>query len=130
MLLITFYSRTNLRPQIKAALRGDLKLKLDVLKQIDFTKMMDFPGKKEKVEDIYKVIAFQFGQVFSLIDNHEPDSYTKNGIIKNYPDLKNIINRGSISNSDLETLNSYLHRFTQLIDSKLDTINLTEKFNH
>lgn len=125
--LITFYSRTNLRPQIKAALRGDLKLKLDVLKQIDFTKMMDFPGKKEKVEDIYKVIAFQFGQVFSLIDNHEPDSYTKNGIIKNYPDLKNIINRGSISNSDLETLNSYLHRFTQLIDSKLDTINLTEK---
>ncbi len=125
--LITFYSRTNLRPQIKAALRGDLKLKLDVLKQIDFTKMVDFPGKKEKVEDIYKVMAFQFGQVFSLIDNHESDSYTKNGIIKNYPDLKNIINRGSISNSDLETLNSYLFRFTQLIDSKLDTINLIEK---
>lgn len=125
--LITFYSRTNLRPQIKAALRGDLKLKLDVLKQIDFTKMMDFPGKKEKVEDIYKVIAFQFGQVFSLIDNHEPDSYTKNGIIKNYPDLKNIINRGLISSTDLEILNSYLLRFTQLIDSKLDTINLTEK---
>ena len=89
--------------------------------------MVDSPGKKEKVEDIYKVMAFQFGQVFSLIDNHESDSYTKNGIIKNYPDLKNIINRGSISNSDLETLNSYLHRFTQLIDSKLDTINLTEK---
>ena len=125
--LITFYSRTNLRPQIKAALRGDLKLKLDVLKQIDFTKMMDFPGKKEKVEESYKVIAFQLGQVISLIDNHEPDSYTKNGIIKNYPDLKNIINRGLISSTDLEILNSYLLRFTQLIDSKLDTINLTEK---
>lgn len=125
--LITFYSRTNLRPKIKAALRGDLKLKLDVLKQIDFTKMTEFPGKKEKVEDIYKVIAFQFGQVFSLIDNHEPDSYTKNGIIKNYPDLKNIINRGSISNSDLEILNSYLARFIDIIESKLDTISLTEK---
>jgi len=125
--LITFYSRTNLRPQIKAALRGDLKLKLNVLKQIDFTKMIDFPGKKEKVEDIYKVIAFQFGQIFSLIDNHEPDSYTKNGIIKNYPDLKNFINRETISNSDLEILNSYLFRFIQLIDSKLGKINLIEK---
>ncbi len=125
--LITFYSRTNLRPQIKAALRGDLKLKLNILRQIDFIKMTDFPGKKEKVEDIYKVIAFQFGQVFSLIDNHESDSYTKNGIIKNYPDLSNVINRSSISNSDLEILNSYLDRFIKLIESKLDTINLTEK---
>ena len=50
--------------------------------------MISFPGKKEKIEDIYKVIAFQFGQVFSLIDGFESDSYTKNGIIKNYPDLK------------------------------------------
>jgi hypothetical protein len=57
------------------ALRGDLKLKLNVLKQIDFSTMVEFPGKKEKIEDIYKVIAFQFGQIFSLIDGHEPESY-------------------------------------------------------
>ena len=125
--LITFYSRTDLRPQIKSALRGDLKLKLNVLKSIDFLKMVDFPGKKEKIEDIYKVIAFQFGQVFSLIDGNENDSYTKGGIIKNYPDLSNLIGRGTITNADLNILNQYLNRFIKLIESKIDTIKLTEQ---
>lgn len=124
--IITFYSRTNLRTQIKAALRGDLKLKLEVLKQINFVDMVDFPGKKEKFEDIYKVIAFQFGQVFSLIDGYESDSYTKNGIIKNYPDLKNFLKRNPLNMSDLEVLNKYLKRFIDLIESKIDIIKLVE----
>lgn len=124
--IITFYSRTNLRTQIKAALRGDLKLKLEVLKQINFVDMVDFPGKKEKFEDIYKVIAFQFGQVFSLIDGYESDSYTKNGIIKNYPDLKKFLKRNPLNMSDLEVLNRYLKRFIDLIESKIDTIKLVE----
>ena len=124
--LITFYSRTHLRAQIKAALRGDLKQKLEVLKLIDFTKMTDFPGKKERYEDIWKVIAFQFGQLFSLIDGFEEDSYTKNGILKNYPDLKNMLNRQGLNLSDLETLNRYLDRFVKLIESRIDDIKLTE----
>ena len=124
--IITFYSRTELRSQIKSALRGDLKQKLEVLKKIDFVKMIDFPGKKEKFEDIYKVIAFQFGQVFSLIDGYESDSYTKNGIIKNYPDLKNFLKRNPLNMSDLEVLNKYLKRFIDLIESKIDIIKLVE----
>lgn len=124
--LITFYSRTHLRTQIKSALRGNLKDKLEVLKLIDYTQMNEFPGKKEKYEDIMKVIAFQFGQVFSLIDGHESESYTKNGIIKNYPDLKNILNRITLSLDDLETLNKYLKRFIDLIQSRIDNIKLTE----
>lgn len=117
--IITFYSRTSLRSQIKAALRGDLKLKLNILKQIDFVTMTDFTDKKEKTEDIYKVLGFQFGQVFSLIDGYEPESYTKNEIIKNYPDLSNILNRGSISRIDLEILNKYLKKFILLIEDKI-----------
>lgn len=124
--LITFYSRTHLRTQIKSALRGNLKDKLEVLKLIDYTQMNEFPGKKEKYEDIMKVIAFQFGQVFSLIDGHESESYTKNGIIKNYPDLKNILNRLTLSLDDLQTLNKYLKRFIDLIQSRIDNIKLTE----
>jgi hypothetical protein len=124
--IITFYSRTHLRPQIKAALRGDLKLKLEVLKQIDFVDMIDFIDKKERVEDIYKVLAFQFGQIFSLVDGYESDSYTKNGIIKNYPDLINFLKRNVISKSDLEILNSYLKRFIDLIVLNIDVIRLTE----
>jgi len=124
--LITFYSRTHLRTQIKSALRGNLKDKLEVLKLIDYSQMNEFPGKKEKYEDIWKVTAFQFGQVFSLIDGHESESYTKNGIIKNYPDLKNILNRKTLSLDDLETLNKYLKRFINLIQSRIGDIKLTE----
>lgn len=126
--IITFYSRTSLRKEIKEALRGDLLLKLEVLKKLDFVHMNQFPGKKEKVEDVFKVIAFQFGQVFSLIDGFEKDSYTKNGIIKNYPDLSVFLNRESIEVRDLENLNKYLRRFISLIESRIDNINLYETF--
>lgn len=126
--IITFYSRTELRSEIKAALRGDLLRKLEALKKIDFVKMTEFVGKKEKSEDIYKVLAFQFGQVFSLIDGHESDSYTKNGIIKNYSDLKNLLKREEVNVVDLETLNKYLYRFIRLVEDKIKGgIKLTEK---
>ncbi len=124
--ILTFYSRTDLRTQIKPALRGDLKLKLNVLKQLDFVNMVEFKGKKETPEDIYKVMAFQFGQIFCLIDGHEPDSYTKNGILQHYPDLLNMLKRNALSRNDLEILNNYLKRFINLIESKIDTIRLTE----
>jgi hypothetical protein len=126
--IITFFSRTDLRVLVKSALRGDLKDKLKVLKSLDFVTMNDFSGKKEKIEDIYKVIAFQFGQVFSLIDGYESDSYTKNGVIKNYPDLKNILNRGVMKIEDFKTLNSYLNRFINLLEEKIESgIKLKEK---
>jgi hypothetical protein len=126
--IITFYSRTELRPEIKFALRGNLLNKLEVLKKIDFVKMTQFVGKKERVEDIYKVLAFQFGQVFSLIDGYESDSYTKNGIIKNYGDLSNLLKRKTISTGDLEVLNIYLNRFIELVEGRIKSgINLTEK---
>ena len=124
--IISFYSRTDLRVEIKNALRGNLKDKLEVLKKIDFVKMSDFPKKKERKEDIYKTLSFQFGQVFSLIDGFESDSYTKSGIAKNYPDLEVFLLRRSPSQDDLKVLNKYLKRFIDLIESKLDSIKLTE----
>lgn len=124
--LITFFSRGHLRSQIKPALRGDLAQKLVVLKQINYEEMVEFPRKKELTEDIYKVIAFQFGQIFSLIDGFEADSYTKNGIIKNYPDLSNLLRRKEPSNEDLKTLNKYMDRFTSYIEDNIDNMRLTE----
>jgi len=118
--VLSFYSRTHLRSQIKSALRGNLGQRLEALKKIDFTKMTDFPGKNENPEDIWKVIAFQFGQVFSLIDGHESESYTKSGVIKNYPDLSNIIGRGGVGQKELETLNRYLDRFIKKVESSGD----------
>jgi len=123
--LITFYSRTELRTEIKSALRGNLLLKLEVLKKIDYVSMIDFPSKKEKLEDILKVIAFQFGQVFSLIDGYDSDSYTKNGILKNYPDLIDFINRNN--NYDLNILNRYLKRFIEIAEKDISKLRLIEK---
>lgn len=122
--IITFYSRTDLRSEIKAALRGSLKLKLEVLKKINFETMCDFPDKKEKKEDIKKTIAFQFGQVFSLMEGYESDSYTKNGVIKNYPDLKNFLHRNA--EHDLNILNKYLNHFIVLLTSRIENMRLFE----
>lgn len=88
--------------------------------------MTDFPNKKELREDIYKVIAFQYGQVFSLIDGYEKDSYTKSGIMKNYPDLSNFLKRIEPTNNDLKVLNKYLDRFIELIESRIGDIKLVE----
>jgi hypothetical protein len=125
--IITFYSRTELRKEIKSALRGNLLQKLEVLKKIDFVKMTDFPDKKERKEDIKKTISFQFGQIFSIIDDFEPDSYTKNGIIKNYPDLKHFLNRKK--ENDLNILNNYLKRFIYYIETNINDIRLIENIN-
>ena len=125
--IITFYSRTELRTEIKAALRGNLLLKLEILKKIDFVKMVEFTDKKEKTEDIKKVIAFQFGQIFSLLDGYEFDSYTKNGIIKNYIDLSNLLNRGIITEEDLMVLNSYLLRFINYVECHSNELKLEER---
>jgi hypothetical protein len=119
--ILSFYSRTSIRPQVKLALRSDLRTKIPVLKMINFVDMSDFTNKRESVEDIYKVIAFQFGQLFSLIDGHEKESYTKNEIIKNYSDLEPFLNRKS-SKDDLPILNKYKDRLIKLIESKIDTM--------
>lgn len=122
--ILSFYSRTELRKDIKAALRGDLKLKLETLSKIDFTKI-EFKDKKENKEDIYKVIAFQFGQFNSLIDGYERDSYTKNGIIKNYPLLASFLNRED--NLDLNILNQYLDNYIKYCYSNINNLRLNEK---
>jgi hypothetical protein len=125
--IITFYSRTELRKEIKAALRGNLISKLEILKKIDFVKMTEFPDKKEKKEDIYKILAFQFGQVFSLIEGCEEDSYTKNGIIKNYSSFANLLNRGSVELEDLFNLNIYLWKYIRYVELNINNLRLEEK---
>jgi hypothetical protein len=118
--ILSFFSRTKLRTVIKSALRGDLREKLPVLSMIDFCSMREFPGKKESVKDIYKVIAFQYGQLFSLVDGFEKDSYTKNGIIKSYPDLEPFLNRKDLSEIDYGVLNKYKERLIELTDERID----------
>lgn len=120
--ILSFFSRTEMREEIKSSLRGNMGSRLEVLRKIDYTIMTDFPGKKESKSDIYKVLSFQYGQLFSLMDGCEKDSYTKNGIIRSYPELKNMIDRRTINNTDLETLNKFNNRLINVIESKIEDI--------
>jgi len=118
--ILSFFSRSHLRKTIKTALRGDLRDKIPVMKMIDFEVIKKFPGKKESIKDIYKVMAFQFGQLFSLVDGFEKDSYTKNGIIKNYPDLAPMLRREELCEKDYKILNIYLDRLIKLSEERVD----------
>jgi hypothetical protein len=124
--LLSYYSRSNYRSDIKQALRSDLIKRLEVLSKIDLSIYYDFKDKKEVYQDILKVFAFQYGQLFSLYDGYEADSYTKNGIIKNYTDLEPFINRRS--EIDLLVLEKYKKRLIELAIFEIQNMqNLYEK---
>lgn len=63
------------------------------------------------------------GQLFSLVDGFEKDSYTKNGIIKNYVDLEPMLNRKDLSDNDFEVLNKYKERLIELTEDRIDKMN-------
>ena len=117
--ILSFFSRSYLREKIKPALRGDLYMKIDVMKLIDFTTDKNFNSKKESLEDILKVVSFQYGQLFSLLDGNEKDSYTKNGIIKNYPQLSNMLNRKPTDEKDMITLNLFRDRLLEIANERI-----------
>lgn len=105
--LLSFYSRVpELREEIKNALRGDFVKRYEVLSTIDFMKYTEFPKKKEKKEDIYKVIAFQLAQTISLFEGIE--IYSKEGAIAHYPQLKNHLLRLPLDDHDDLTILNHL----------------------
>lgn len=91
--ILSYFSRTPLRVEIKKALRSQsLEEKLSVLKLIDLTQPVDFSSKANTPEDAYKVIAFQLGQVLALMwDGTE--LYTKSDVRNTFPSLTRYINR-------------------------------------
>lgn len=124
--ILSFFSREpELRTKIKPALRGDLLLRLEVLKEIDFTKYTTFPGKKEKHEDIYKVLAFQFAQVMGL-SLFNKEVYTKSDAKELFnKSLSNMLNRKPITIEDLNTLNECLRWFIIMCETEIITKRLT-----
>ena len=126
--ILSFFSRTEMRPEIKLSLRSTINDRMKTISKIDYTSMLDFPGKSESKSDIYKILAFQYGQIFSLIDGFEMDSYTKSGISKNYPKLKNMIYRNKVSNLDLEYLNECNLRLVSIVMDRIKEIGNIKEF--
>ncbi len=85
--LLSFLSRTEYRPQIKKALRGDLNEKLEVLKEIDFSTITELGKRNIDFKDYVKTMAFQLGQTNCLMANGV-ELYTKESIFGVYHFLK------------------------------------------
>jgi hypothetical protein len=114
-IILSFLSRTEHRSCIKQALKTDFVQKIITLQQIDYTKLLDFGSKNTAMEDAYKVIAFQYGQVLGLMKGHE--HYTKESISGAFPDLKPFLMRSKELN--LTTLNSFNKRFLDFAESRV-----------
>jgi hypothetical protein len=110
--ILSFYSRTYMREEVKAALRGNFALRLGVLQSINFNNPVFrvFPGKKDDPIDTYKVIAFQLAQTLALFGNFEV--FTKEDAEKAYPDLGPYLWRKPVS--DHCVLNKYLRLLLNL----------------
>lgn len=104
-IILSYLSRTIYRPQVKSALKGTWADRLNALDLIDFTKIdFDNLDKHNNKFDVCKVIAFQIGQCWGLLNNEE--YYTKHSIASHYPILKQFLYR---KEADLLRLNEYLH---------------------
>ncbi len=76
-IITSHLSRTPYRKAIKAALKGDLNDKIEVLQTIDWLTLIAF--EKGNPTDIYKSIAFQIGQTLALI--HGVECFSKQAIL-------------------------------------------------
>jgi hypothetical protein len=84
-IVISYYSRTLYRPEVKAALRSYQTLeRLKVLAELDF-------GAEKLSVDAYKSIAFQLGQCLALIEGEE--LYSKSAISTYFPVLEPYLKR-------------------------------------
>lgn len=101
--ILSNLSRTQYRSEIKSALNGNWKERLDCVKNIDLSTInFDELNKRMTGKDILKVLAFQIGQSLGLLENIE--LYTKSSIAKQYEDLTNFLYR---KDADINILNAY-----------------------
>lgn len=113
-------TRTEYRSVVKPVLNGkNIYDMIELLYQIDFTKISSFNQRNMKDEDIWKVIAFYIGQYISL-ENNEIEIYTKKDLIHYHPLLTNFIYRKNI---DKNVLNMYKIIFLDILKSKDYIIN-------
>jgi hypothetical protein len=112
--LLTYFSRTEHRVAIKAALRSeDMREKLEALKLIRLQAIPNF-GKKGENKDVYKFIAFQLAQTIALVeDGHE--IFTKQMAAKYDFELRPYLYREVFDPKDTQYLNDMLELFIFIV---------------
>jgi hypothetical protein len=86
--ILSYFTRTSIRVAVKDALKGDIDLKYQTLKEMDFIGIL---ASEVNDLDSRKSIAFQLGQAIGLDDGVE--LYTKDSIKALYPVLKPYLER-------------------------------------
>lgn len=112
--LLSYFSRTEHRVAIKAALRSDcMKEKLEALKLI---RLQDIPNfdKKGENKDVYKFIAFQIAQTISLIEI-EHEIFTKQMAVEYDSQLQPYLYREVTDPKDTAYLNDFLDLFIFIV---------------
>lgn len=116
--LLSYFSRTEHRKIIKESLRSnDILFKLNTLESINLLDINDF--KKNTNIEVYKFIAFQIAQTYSLIKDNE-EIFTKNGVRKKYPLLTPYIDRTECSVEELSVLYFYFLSYLKNNVSKIN----------
>lgn len=112
--LLSYFSRTEHRVAIKAALRSDcMRTKLEALKLI---RLQDIPSfeKKGENKDVYKFIAFQIAQTNSLIETGI-EIFTKQMASEYDPKLHPYLYREVTDPKDTKDLNDILDLFIFIV---------------
>jgi hypothetical protein len=118
-IILSMLSRTKHRSAIKNALREDFNTQYEVLTNIDLAEDLDLGDKKENRLDVYKVIAFQIGQVLGLYSNQE--LYSKESIAQEYPSLEPFLLRRP-TEYNFAALDAYKEALLATANKRLDDI--------
>lgn len=97
--VISYFSRTDIRPIVKDVLRKGIHEKVQFLDQLNLKKYTDFGKNGTKIE-VYKSISFQLGQTMALLNNKEV--FTKEDIAHNYPQLLSYLFRQESDSTALQ----------------------------
>lgn len=123
--ILTMFSRTEMRLDIKRALRsGNLYEKIEVLKYIDFTKEYNFSSKGDKA-DIYKFFAFQLGQTVQLSLGTE--IYTKHELATQEIDIACFLYR-EFQPQSLKYIDHLFGDFLSYISHSMNVVHLNEDY--
>lgn len=104
-IILSFLSRTELRPKVKFVLKNDFIHQFNLLNEIDLSKEIDIGKRNISNENFYKTIAFQIGQLLGLFNGYE--FFTKTDIYTEYSGLEQFLKREPHNEHSLYFLNQY-----------------------
>ncbi len=101
-MILSFFTKSKYRYEIKKALNGDIDLKFEILKNRNLFELIE-----QNDVDLKKILAFQIGQAMALDNGIE--LYSKDEIGNHYITLKPYLNREL--RTSMEDLNIHLSMF-------------------